>query len=423
VKRPVASAEQHRWAQRAGYASLGTRVARGRREHAHEPGRWDKRLHRLGRRVVTAATVGAAGATVHTAVNAALLRRPPLAPGPGPELVSVLVPARDEAPRIAACLDALLASRGVDFEVLVLDDQSTDGTDKVVAQVAEHDPRVRLLCGADPPPGWLGKPHACAQLAAAASGTVLVFVDADVIVEPGGLAATVALLRRASLDLVSPYPRQLADGLGPRLVQPLLQWSWLTFLPLRLAEHLRFASLSAANGQLLACDAACYARAGGHAAVRDAVIEDVELARAFKRAGARVALADGTEVATCRMYEGWSDLRHGYTKSLWAAFGSQRGALAVLTLLAWLYVTPPVVALAALLRGRPRAALVPLAGYAAGVAGRAISAQRTGGRAGDAPTHPLSILVLGALTVRSWRAHRTGRLRWKGRTLPRSGRG
>lgn len=335
----------------------------------------------------------------------------------------MLIPARDEEKRIEDCLQAVLSSRGVDIEVLVLDDGSTDVTASIVRRLARDDARVRLMTGTSPSHGWLGKPHACAQLAAAASGSVLVFVDADVVVEPDGIAGAAVLLRSAALDMVSPYPRQLADGIGPRLVQPLLQWSWLTFLPLRLAERLPVSTLTAANGQLLVCDADAYRRAGGHTAVRSEVIEDVALARAFKRAGAHVALADGTGAATCRMYGSWSELRDGYTKSLWGAFGSPRGAVAALAMLCSLYVVPALAALAGLVSGRRRLARAGLVGYAAGVAGRVVAAARTGGRVGDAAAHPASIAVLVALTVRSWREHRAGRLVWKGRPLPGGIRG
>ena len=158
---------------------------------------------------------------------------------------------------------------------------------------------------------------------------MLVFVDADVVLAPHAVAASVALLRWAALDLVSPYPRQLAVTPAERLVQPLLQWSWLTTLPLRLAERSPRPSLAAANGQLLVVDAAAYRRAGGHRAVRAEMLEDVALLRAVKAAGGRGGVVDGTALATCRMYAGWPDLRDGYAKSLWSAFGSPAGAAAV----------------------------------------------------------------------------------------------
>ena len=358
-------------------------------------------------RGTVAVGAGLAGlGAVHAAVNGVLLRRPEPGAAPGPERVSVLVPARDEAHQLAGCLAAVLAQDGV-TEVLVLDDGSTDGTGAVARGLG-----VRVLEGRPLPPGWLGKPHACQQLADAAdpAADVLLFLDADVRLRPGAVAATVDLLRRHSLDLVSPYPRQLVGSPAERLVQPLLQWSWLTFLPLRLAERSPRESLSAANGQLLAVRRAAYEKAGGHAAVRSEVVEDVALLRAVKRAGGRGGVADGTALADCRMYGGWGELRDGYTKSLWSAFGSPAGAVGVAGLLALAYLVPAAAALGGSRLG--------LAGYAAGVSGRVVAARRTGGRTWpDALAHPASVATLIGLTARSLRARRHGTLTWKGRTL------
>ena len=367
----------------------------------------------------TFGSVGAVLATAHTAANLRQLRTPPTDPPVGTERVSVLLPVRDEAYRVTDCLRSLLAQQRVaELELLVLDDGSTDATAAVVRREAGADPRLRLLTGAPLPSGWLGKPHACAQLAAAATGTVLVFLDADVVLAPTAIAATVALLRTTGLDVLSPYPRQLANGPVPRLVQPLLQWSWLTFLPLRRAERSPRASLAAANGQLLAVDAAVYRAAGGHTAVRAEVLDDVALLRAVKRAGGRGGVVDGTAIATCRMYAGWADLREGYAKSLWSAFGSPAGAAAVLALLALLYVVPPVAALAALRHRRRRSAVLPALGYAAGVTGRVLAARRTGGRLlPDTLAHPASITMLAWLTGLSWARRRAGTLTWKGRAV------
>ena len=207
---------------------------------------------------------------------------------------------------------------------------------------------------------------------------------------------------------MSPYPRQLAETVGERLVQPLLQWSWLTTLPLRLAERSPRPSLTAANGQLLVVDAAAYSRAGGHEAVRHEVLEDIALLRTLKSRGGHGTVTDGTALATCRMYDGWASLRDGYSKSLWAAFGSPAGAVAGLGLLATAYVVPPVAAL--------RGCRVGLTGYAAAVLGRVVVARRMGGRVWpDTLAHPASVLALGALTGRSLLLHRRGALRWKGR--------
>jgi hypothetical protein len=307
----------------------------------------------------------------------------------------------------------VLAQTGVrDLQVLVLDDGSSDGTAEVVRRVAGHDPRVRLLDGAALPEGWWGKPWACHQLAEAAQdASVLVFLDADVVLAPHAVAASVALLRWSALDLVSPYPRQVAVTPAERLVQPLLQWSWLTSLPLRLAEGSSRESLAAANGQLLAIDAVAYRRAGGHAAVRAEMVEDVALLRAVKRTGGRGTVVDGTEVASCRMYDGWAELRDGYAKSLWTAFGSPAGAVVVVGELCVIYLLPPLAAL--------RGSRVGLVGYFAGVAGRVLAARRTGARVWpDSLAHPVSVGAFGWLVATSLRRHRAGTLTVRGRGLP-----
>ena len=352
--------------------------------------------------------------TGHTVVNAILLRRPRTR-APVLERVAVLLPLRDEAARVTPCLRALLDQRDVpDLDIVVLDDGSTDGTADVVRTVAGD--RVRLLTGAALPPGWLGKPHACHQLAAAApDATALVFVDADVVLEPGAVAAGVGLLRAAGVQLLSPYPRIVGAG---RLVQPLLQWSWLTFLPLRAMERSTRPSLAAAGGQLLVVDRAGYDAAGGHAAVRDDVLEDIGLARAVKRAGGRIALADGSRLAECRMYTSWRELTDGYTKSLWASFGSPAGAAAVVVLLLLVYAVPPVAAVGFAAVGAGVPAFGALVAYTMGVAGRVVSARATGGRAWpDALAHPLSVVLFAWLVARSFVLRRQRRLSWRGRPV------
>ncbi len=379
----------------------------------------DSRMRRRGKPELLAAVAGSGAAilSAHTFVNSKLVRRPHPDPPSTAELVSVLIPARNEAHRIGPTISAILSNRGLSFEVIVLDDHSDDDTVDVVRTAAASDPRVRVVRGAELPKGWLGKPYACQQLGNLAVGSVLAFVDADVTLHPDALAASVALLREHDLALVSPYPKQIAVTSAERLVQPLLQWLWLTFLPLRIAERPRPLSMVAANGQLLVVDATAYREIGGHVAVANDVIEDVGMARAMKESGRRATVAEGSTLATCRMYESWSELRDGYSKSLWAALRPVGLSRAVGALLALVYLVPPITLVAGLLGRRSRLALIGSAGTLAAVAGRIVSARTTGGSTADAFAHPGSIVVLLWLGRRSHRLHESGRLSWKGRTV------
>lgn len=360
--------------------------------------------------------------TAHTYVNATRwLRRPPATPPPVDEPITVLLPLRDEAARVTPCLRSLLAQQGVPrLRVVVLDDGSTDGTAEVVRAEVDGDRRVTLRTGAPLAAGWLGKPHACWQLARHAdpTATVLVFVDADVVLAPHAVAAAVTTLRASGATLLSAYPKILVESVADRLVQPLLQWLWLTFLPLRAMERSPRPSLAAAGGQFLLVDRVGYEAAGGHGAVHDKVLEDIELARAVKRSGGRIALADGSRLARCRMYDSWPELRDGYTKSLWASFGSPVAAAAVLALFGLLYVVPLPLAVAATLTGAPVGGLAAFVAYLLGVTGRVVSARATGGRCWpDALAHPVSVVVLGWLTIRSYHLRKRHRLSWRGRPV------
>lgn len=365
--------------------------------------------------VVTGSSLACLG-FAHQLINLRLLRRPPESPPPVTAAVSLLVPARDEAHRIEPTIRSLLAQQGLaETEILVLDDGSTDGTADVVTTAAEGDPRLRVLTGAALPAGVLGKPHACAQLAAAARGSILVFVDADVVLSENAVAAAVAVLRGPEpLDLLSPWPRQVATGLFGRLIQPLLAWSWSTTLPLRLAERSARPSMAVANGQFLVVEAATLARAGGWQSVSSAVLDDIALARAIRAVGGRTGVADGSGIATCRMYTNGRELRDGYRKSLWAAFGSPPGAVAVGAALAVVYVLPAVAAVTG--------SRIGTVGYAAAVGGRMAAARwcvTSSGRSGlsDAVAHPLSVIALLGLLFSSWVGRATGSLHWKGRVL------
>jgi len=354
------------------------------------------------------------------------------AESPTDPLVSVLVPARNEERAISACITALLAQTYPHCEILVLDDASSDRTAAIVADLAATHPRLRLLRGAPLPAGWFGKSFACMQLAQAAHGDYLLFTDADVTLAPRTVAQVLALARKHRLGLVTAIPQHRATTFGERLVLPLVAFAVLTLLPVPLANRLRTPALSAGMGPFLFFQRSAYLASGGHAAVRDQVLEDVHLARRAKAAGARVWLVDGTGTITIRMYHSFAEVWRGFSKNLFAFYGySLPAALLAISANMLLYVAPPLLLVAAILRRRPLRQLAPLAAETAlGLGMRLALAVRFGDSIISALLHPLGMLVQVAITLNSVRWSRrpvahgqpgTGRgyIEWKGRIYTR----
>lgn len=321
---------------------------------------------------------------------------------------------RNEADNVQGCLASVAnaATQLDNYKILILNDQSTDNTSALLQRFAAAHPHLPLhiIDGTPPPAGWLGKPWACAQLADRATGSILVYLDADVRLQRSALAAAITQLRGSQLDLVSPYPRQITVTWSERLIQPLLQWTFLTTLPLHLAERGIFSSMVAANGQFLVIDHAAYERAGGHTAIAGQVLDDVELLRAIVKAGGRGVVTNGTNLATCRMYHNVHQLRDGYGKSLWTAFGPPTAAAAVATTLTLAYIVPAIAA--------GCGSKVGAAGLAAGILGRTITSRASGHRLWpDVLTHPLSVAGLVGLMFDSHIRHRQQTLTWRGRPV------
>ena len=249
--------------------------------------------------------------------NLRLYAPPPLSPESADPLpaVSLLIPARNEEAGIRATVEAALSSKGVELEIIVLDDHSDDATAQIVAELAQRDARLRLESAPPLPEGWCGKQHACWTLAGLATHPIVAFLDADVRLAPQGLGRAVEFLERSGADLVSGVPRQETGTILEKLLIPLIHFILLGFLPMGRMRTSRHPAYGAGCGQLFLARRDAYDRAGGHAAIRETLHDGIRLPRSFRSAGLATDLFDATGVATCRMYRSAKEVCSGLAKN------------------------------------------------------------------------------------------------------------
>ena len=248
-----------------------------------------------------------------------LRRKPDLteAPTSRGRLVSVIIPARNEAESITTVLSSVLASDYEPFEVIVVNDGSTDATAEITAEFARRDPRVRLLNGAPHPEGWFGKPWACWQGYREARGELLLFTDADTRHHPALLGHAVGALEVERADLVTVVAAQRCVTFWERVIMPQI-WVLLSFRypPARVNRATRPRDVIA-NGQFILVSRASYEAVGTHAAVHDRVAEDLALAQVFLRHGMKLHFAFAEPLIETRMYTGLRHLAEGWSKNLY----------------------------------------------------------------------------------------------------------
>lgn len=348
---------------------------------------------------------------VLTLVNLPFFRKAP-PPRRWAAPVSVLIPARDEAANIEAAVRSVLAGADGPLEVLVLDDHSVDHTAAVVQRVAAEDGRVRLERAPPLPAGWAGKQHACMVLAARAAGEVLIFMDADVRLEPGGVGRILSVLRRHRLALVSGFPRQVTGSLGERLIVPQITTLLLGYLPMPFARLFPRASMFAAGcGQLMAVRREAYEAVGGHAAVRASFHDGMTLPRAVRRGGFPTGLFDASDLARCRMYRGFAHTWHGFFKNATEGMATPTRLPVWTLLLLGGHIAP----WALLAMGEATAGLV---GIAATLGQRLLLAVLLRQSLRAVPWHPVGVVVLLALQAGALFAALRGRQpSWRGRSM------
>ncbi|HEV2494025.1 MAG TPA: glycosyltransferase family 2 protein [Terriglobia bacterium] len=345
--------------------------------------------------------------------------------------VSILIPARNEEANIERAVRSVASQSGVPLEVIVVDDQSEDGTSKILERLKREFPSLRILRIDALPDGWLGKPYALARGAETASGAWLLFTDADTVHHPGSLAELLERAENEHVDLLSLSPGQLTPTWWEKSVIPWV-YVWL-------AKHYSFdevndphSKAAAANGQYLLIRRAAYDRVGGHQAVQGEILEDVALAERVKSSGGRILFMPGAKWVETRMYRTFSAMWEGWTKNLYLLYGGNvkkiLGTVATIALVDLLPVAclflavfiPRITGDAAMLTGLYCVVLASIFILRFALYRRRL--RELDFSPDLAVYYWLGSALMGALLVNSLRVHRWGgHIQWKGRAYSTKG--
>jgi chlorobactene glucosyltransferase len=267
-------------------------------------------------------------------------RRDAKVPRPAP-LISVLVPARDEEENISACLESLQKQDYPNFEILVLNDNSVDGTAGIISRMAAADHRIRLVTGEPLPQDWAGKPFACYQLAQQASGDWLLFVDADTVHAPHMLRSVLDAALKLKVSLLSGFPRQLAGSLPQKIAVPVIYFIIMGWAPLWLIHRLKGHRPSVAIGQFLLFSRDEYWRIGGHKVVQSRILDDIWMGIEVSRHRGRHVAIDLSPVVSCNMYPTVGLMWSGLVRCIYSVAALSPVMLLLLVPVAWLFYIGP----------------------------------------------------------------------------------
>jgi glycosyltransferase involved in cell wall biosynthesis len=327
-------------------------------------------------------------------------------PGPSVPEVSIVVPARNEEGSLGACLESLTGQTGVAFEIIVVDDGSTDRT----REIAQRFAGVRVISPEPLPNGWTGKNNAMLAGAKEARAPWLLFTDADTVHMPGSLVRAWDEAKKEGADLLSYSPEQVVVTFSERAVMPVVFAELAVQYP---PEKVRDpgSGIVAANGQYILVRRTAYDAVGGHTAVATEILEDVALARLFRDDGHRVYFRYGGDAVRTRMYRNWKQLREGWTKNLALLF-PQPGRCALQSLFLW-FVAWATLGVAAFGVANRHFVRIAFALFWLLVYRRIRAAHFTTGNNVIAMICGLPMFAY--LLLRSRNAHDDGRISWKGR--------
>ncbi len=257
-------------------------------------------------------------------------------------LLSILIPARNEEKNIENLLQNLIELSDLEtiyFEIIVLNDHSTDNTAQIVTRFSAQNSKIKLVNGSSLPKGWLGKNWACHQLAEIGKGNFYIFLDADVQLSTGAISSSIARMHTYNLDLLSLFPQQKMHSFGEQQIVPLMHYLLLNLLPLRLVRTSPLPPLSAANGQFMLFKASIYRQYLFHKKVKNNVLDDVNIMRFAKESKLKTEVLLGNNQVFCRMYTSGYEAFNGFSKNLFLGFGKNAiGFQLYFLLIFWLWL-------------------------------------------------------------------------------------
>ena len=325
--------------------------------------------------------------------------------------VSIIIPARDEESRLRACLESLITQEGVKFEILVVNDGSTDRTEEIALSF----PGVTVVDPGQLLERWTGKTHAMAVGAAHTQGKWLLFTDADTVHRPQSLKRALSEANRHGAAMLSYSPKQYASGFLNNAVMAVIFAELATAYPPHAVRD-PASRVAAANGQYLLISREAYDAVGGYAAMGSSLLEDVAMAKAVKQSGRKIVFRYGGDAVSTYMYKNFSELREGWTKNLVLLFPNPIAISLLRAAEFFLMAGGAVTAVIAAIKGQTPVAIAAVAVMATALG---LSIRRI--RKSHFPSHIVALSSIGLpifsyLVLRSFIFHRLGRVSWKGRT-------
>ena len=342
-----------------------------------------------------------------------------------PPLISILIPARNEAENISRCLKSLLKQDYPNMEIIVLDDNSSDGTGKVVEEIAQKDNRVRLVDGAPLEDGWIGKNFASHQLSKHAKGEFFIFTDADTLHFPKTVSSALGALIATKVDALSTYPRQIMVTFAERMTVPIINTALQCFIPFILIKKSKSPLFCTALGQFMMFKRGTYEKIGGYESIKGHLVDDIQISKRVKKEGLKFMVFDGRNTIFCRMYKNLKGVIIGLAKSIYPAFNGNILALFSFTgvLTATLLVPFVLLPLGAFLFDWPAAIIrLMIIQVIIVLAIKTMFAIRYKQRMLDILLAPVSMAIIDALIFLSFFQAKYGEgLSWKGRVYDVSG--